>query len=248
MKFKKVLGGYSPKQVDDYIRDLTQKHEQVRLAQKQYLDELTDENYQLRQKVKQFEQDEQAISKSLIESQKLASELKNDAVHFSELVLSRAKVFYATWQAYAKTLVATLDEQELLQFNRLMAKIEHIINAYEGKNVQTDVQTIVDKAEQTDVVEAPTEQVVEQADVQTEVATDVAEIPTETPADTTVEQPAEEPVDLVPSETTMGVYANPIQKVEQAGQVIDLKELTKVDDSLEQLCIDLGLIDPQDDE
>lgn len=235
MKFKKVLSGYSPKQVDEYLRDLTQKHEQVRLAQKQHLDELTEENYQLRQKVKQFEQDEQAISKSLIESQKLASELKNDAVRFSELVLSRAKVFYATWQAYAKTLVATLDDQELLQFGRLMAKIERLINAYEGKNVHSDVKTIVDKARQTDVVETPTDQPQEDADdAQTEVAA------TETP-------PVETP-DLAPSATTMGVYANPIDKVEQAGQVIDLRELTKVDDSLEQLCVDLGLITPQEGE
>ncbi len=235
MKFKKVLGGYSPKQVDEYIRNLTQKHEQVRLDQKQHLDELTDENYQLRQKVKQFEQDEQAISKSLIESQKLAAELKNDAVRFSDLVLSRAKVFYATWQAYAKTLVATLDDQELLQFGRLMAKIERLINAYEGKNVHADVKTIVDQAQQMDdVTEQPQEQTV---DVQTEVAV------TQAPAEPTAETP-----DLAPSATTMGVYANPIDKVEQAGQVIDLRELTKVDDSLEQLCIDLGLITPQDGE
>ena len=235
MKFKKVLSGYSPKQVDEYLRDLTQKHEQVRLAQKQHLDELTEENYQLRQKVKQFEQDEQAMSKSLIESQKLASELKNDAVRFSELVLSRAKVFYATWQAYAKTLVATLDDQELLQFGRLMAKIERLINAYEGKNVHSDVKTIVDKARQTDVVETPTDQPQDDADeAQTEVAA------TDTP-------PVETP-DLAPSATTMGVYANPIDKVEQAGQVIDLRELTKVDDSLEQLCVDLGLITPQEGE
>ncbi|MBQ8433217.1 MAG: DivIVA domain-containing protein, partial [Clostridia bacterium] len=27
MQFKKVFRGYSPKQVDDYLRELTQKHE-----------------------------------------------------------------------------------------------------------------------------------------------------------------------------------------------------------------------------
>ena len=248
MKFKKVLGGYSPKQVDAHIRELTQKHEQVRLAQKQYLEELTEENFQLRHKVKQYQQDEQAIAKSLVESQKLAEELKNDAVHFSELVLSRAKVFYATWQAYAQTLIATLDEQELIQFNNLMAKIENIINAYEGKNVQTDLQTIVDKAHQTDdtttEVAKPTQPTVDES--QAEIATtqsvlmdDATQAPT---ADATVESP-----DLAPSATTMGVFANPIEKVEQASQVIDLRELTKVDDSLEQICIDLGLIPPKSD-
>ncbi len=229
MKFKKVFSGYSPKQVDEYIQQLTQKHEQVRLAQKQYLEELTEENYQLRHKVKQYQQDEQAIAKSLIDSQKLADELKNDAVRFSELVLSRAKVFYATWQAYAQTLVATLDEQELIQFNKLMTKIENIINAYAGQNVQTDVKTIVDKAHQTDDV----------TDVATTVAptTDIVEPTTEQPSEPIAESP-----DLAPTATTMGVYANPIGKIEQASQVIDLRELTIVDDSLEQLCKDLGLI------
>ena len=236
MKFKKVFSGYSPEQVDEYIRELVQKHEQVRLAQKQYLEELTEENFQLRHKVKQYQQDEQAIAKSLVESQKLADELKNDAVHFSELVLSRAKVFYATWQAYAQTLVATLDEQELIQFNNLMAKIENIVNAYEGKNLQADVKDIVTQAHQEPAqqVEQPTDVGVQQ--VEQPAPTDQV-APTQAQSETPIESP-----DIAPSATTMGVFANPIDKVEQASQVIDLRELTKVDDSLEQLCIDLGLI------
>ena len=244
MEFKKVFRGYSPKQVDEYIQQITQKHEQVRLAQKQYLEELTEENYQLRHKVKQYQLDEQAIAKSLIESQKLAEELKNDAVHFSDLVLSRAKVFYATWQAYAKTLIATLDEQEIIQFNNLMAKIENIINAFEGKDVQTDLQSVVDGAHQVHVDQTST------TEPQVEVATTVVDTEAPTAVQASTEQPMDTPVespDLAPSATTMGVYANPIGKVEQASQVIDLRELTKVDDSLEQLCIDLGLIPPKSD-
>lgn len=224
MNFKKVFRGYSPKQVDKHIAELTQKHEQIRLAQKQYLEELTEENYQLRHKVKQYELDEQAVAKTLIESQKLADELKNDAVHFSEVVLSRAKVFYATWQAYAQTLTATLDDDEIAQFNLLMKKIENIINAYEGKNVQTDVQSIVDQAQQTD-------------DTTDQVAV--------TQVDQVTDEPVEESPDICPSDATMGVYANPIGKIEQASHVIDLRELTVVEDSLEQICIDLGLIPQQ---
>lgn len=224
MNFKKVFRGYSPKQVDKHVAELTQKHEQIRLAQKQYLEELTEENYQLRHKVKQYELDEQAVAKTLIESQKLADELKNDAVHFSEVVLSRAKVFYATWQAYAQTLTATLDDDELAQFNLLMKKIENIINAYEGKNVQTDVQSIVDQAQQTD---------------------DTADQVAVTQVDQVTDEPVEESPDICPSDATMGVYANPIGKIEQASHVIDLRELTVVEDSLEQICIDLGLIPQQ---
>ena len=58
---------------------------------------------------------------------------------------------------------------------------------------------------------------------------------------------AREVVDVTPSEKTMGIYANPIGKVEQAsGQVIDLRELTKTDMSLEDLCAELGLIVKKD--
>ncbi len=224
MKFKKVLGGYSPKQVDEYVATLTQKHEQIRLAQKQYMEELTEENYQLRHQVKQYQQDEQAIAKSLIDSQKLAEELKNDAVRFSELVLSRAKVFYATWQAYAQTLTATLEPNELAEFNKLMAKIEAIVNAYEGKNVHAESQVIVNQAQ--------------------EVATTIAPQTTPTVDDTPQVTLTESP-DIAPTQTTMGVYANPIDKIEQASQVIDLRELTVVEDSLEQICKDLGLIPPE---
>ncbi|MBQ8433789.1 MAG: hypothetical protein IJX23_03160, partial [Clostridia bacterium] len=171
-----------------------------------------------------------------------ADELKNDAVSFSELVLSRAKVFYATWQAYAQTLVATLDEQELIQFNRLMAKIENIINAYEGKNVQTDVKTIVDQAKVDDTTDGEQPQV-----ASTTVEPPVEPAPTEEPTPTETPTQTESP-DLAPSATTMGVYANPIGKIEQASQVIDLRELTIVEDSLEQICIDLGLIPPHNDD
>lgn len=143
MNFKKVFHGYDPKEVDSYIEDALASEREIRAKQKERLDELTDENYALRQHLKQYKTDEQAISKSLIVSQHLAEELKYDAQKYSDLVLSRAKIFYATWRAYSQTLISSLSEQEVEEFNKLQQKIEEIINAYEGKDVAREMEESV---------------------------------------------------------------------------------------------------------
>lgn len=295
MTFKKIFRGYDPEEVDKYISETAEKEQQIRTAQKERIDELSDENYALRQQVKQYKTDEQAISKSLIASQHLAEELKFDAERYSDLVLSRAKIFYATWNAYAKTLLAALSDEEVKQFNILQRKIEDVINAYEGKDVAKEVNaaTVATAAKPVTQPEPPVEQPQphiaaydqplheEQAQAtehaeqpQTEQAT--VEQPQETQPQQPqgVQQAAEQPytpsqepqennephdqesmteeerwrqaravVDVTPSEATMRIYSNPISKVEQAsGQAIDLRELTKTDMSLEDLCEELGLI------
>lgn len=227
MNFKKVFRGYDPAEVDKYIADTASKEQQLRVAQKERIDELSDENHTLRQQITQYQTDEQAISKSLVASQKLAQELKYDAEKYSDLVLSRAKIFYATWRAYAQTLLAALSPEEVAEFNKIQRKIEDIINAYEGKDVAKEM----DEREKL------------HASYSAVAASDTA---TEPKTQVKIEQPSEPQtradVDVTPSETTMGIYANPIKKVEQAAdQVIDLRELTKVDMSLEDLCAELGL-------
>ena len=260
MNFKKVFRGYDPDEVDKYIADTAQKEQQIRTAQKERIDELSDENYTLRQQVKQYQTDEQAISKSLIASQHLAQELKFDAERYSDLVLSRAKIFYATWRAYAKTLIASLSEEEVRQFNVLKKKIEDVINAYEGKDVDKEMDERT-AAHDNFVASTTAEQNADPtaASPQTPTTAPVSQ-PSEQPAVTPARSaPVAEPqeplteeekwrqaravVDVTPSETTMKIYENPISKVEQAsGQVIDLRELTKTDMSLEDLCAELGLI------
>lgn len=233
MNFKKVFRGYDPQEVEKYIADTAAKEQQLRASQKERIDELSDENYVLRQQVKQYQTDEQAISKSLIASQNLAQELKFDAEKYSDLVLSRAKIFYATWRAYSQTLIASLSAEEVREFNALQRKIEDVINAYEGKDVAKEMSERAENRNQS-VSETASEpkcennhQVVAAEVTQSNVAT----IP-ETPA-----------VDVTPTETTMGVFANPITKIENAAeQVIDLRELTRPDMSLEDLCAELGLI------
>lgn len=313
MSFKRVFRGYDPNEVDKYIADNAAKEQQIRTAQKERIDELSDENYALRQQVKQYQTDEQAISKSLIASQHLAQELKFDAERYSDLVLSRAKIFYATWRAYSRTLIASLSEEEVRAFNALQKKIEDVINAYEGKDVAKEMEekearqdrvaaTVSQAAAERSCSEldetaalphtfdaklpeqAPTqrheteqnsqsEAVVEPQQAQPKAEPQEEQMPlavqssAQPPLDTpqsdisasaqseskwddsrlTEEEKwrrAREVVDVTPSEKTMGIYSNPISKVEQAsGQVIDLRELTKTDMSLEELCAELGLIE-----
>lgn len=256
MNFKKVFRGYDPDQVDKYIAETALKEQQLRVAQKERIDELLDENYTLRQQVAQYQTDEQAISKSLVASQKLAQELKFDAEKYSDLVLSRAKIFYATWRAYAQTLIASLSPEEVEEFNKIQKKIENIINAYEGKDIEKEIS---EREQQVSKATATAPKVVEDSTVQpkqkqpqptAEAEQSLGDQP-KASTDVTVEEAStEQPtephsrvdVDVTPSETTMGIYSNPIRKIEQAAdQVIDLRELTKVDMSLEDLCAELGL-------
>ncbi|MBQ2711190.1 MAG: DivIVA domain-containing protein [Clostridia bacterium] len=202
MQFSKSFRGYNPQQVDKYIAETAQRERDIRVAQKDRIDQLTEENATLTEQLRQYQQDEQAISKSLIETQKLVEEMRGDAERFSQLVLARAKLFYASWRAYSKTLVATLSAEEVEAFNKIQKKLECIINAYEGKDVASELSQMAKNIRQS------TEQSVSATDV-------------------------------IPSQTTMGTYKNPIKVVEQA---IDLRELATTDLNLEEICKDLGLI------
>ena len=135
MKFKKVLRGYDPKEVDRNLAETAAKEQEIRVSQKERIEELSEENRALRKLVKQYHADEQAISSSLIASQNLAKEVRLDADKYSEFVLTRAKIFCASWRAYSQTLVASLSDEEVRELNLLQRKIENLINSYEGKEV-----------------------------------------------------------------------------------------------------------------
>ena len=233
MIFKKVFRGYDPNQVDKYLAEIITKNKQVSAEQRERIDQLCDENQALREQIKQYQTDEQAISKSLIASQNLAQELKFDAEKYSDLVLSRAKMFYATWRAYSQTLISSLSAEEVEEFNKLQKRIEEVINSYEGREAPAKTATNKHNAKQTAATVSQTG--VQPPDIDADDAPQ--------PISQEELQQARQIVDVTPSETTMGIYANPIKKVEQAAdQVIDLRELTKPDMSLEELCIELGLI------
>ncbi len=157
MKFKKSLFGFNKKQVKQFVEknDADQKAMQ---AQRERIAELVEQNERLTKQVEKYQEDEQAVSRALITSQELADKLKNDAEKYSDIVLTRAKIFYAAWQAYTQTLVASLSDSEVQQLNSVIVKIEKLINAYEGKNVAEQSADLSRKAadEQTSSNEAKT--------------------------------------------------------------------------------------------
>ena len=177
MKFDKSFRGYDVTQVDNYIKSQEERFEQVSSTQKQRIFQLSDENEQLKSQLLQYQLDEKAIKQALVESNKLAAQLKDDADKYSRVVFQRAKVFYSTWQAYAKTMLNGFSAQEMEQFNQMLNKIATLMEDY-GE----------------------------------------------------VEQPTQP-------------LSNPVKKVEEATQhAIDLTELLKPDQSLEEMCNDLGLL------
>ena len=207
MDFKRVFRGYDPDEVDKYIADISEKEQKIRRAQKERIDELSDENYVLRERIGKFQADRNAISDSLVASQNLAITIEQGANDYADKVLRQAKTFYATWQAYARTVVATFTDEELKAFNELQKKIEYTIEEYEQNTLCS-----LRKREPT-----------------SDGASDKSE----------------SSVAAANGEPSASDRQNPISKVAKAAeQIIDLRELTRVEDSLEDICADLGLITP----
>lgn len=263
MTFNKKFKGYDPAQVDAYLKELKEKESKIRTAQKERMDALADENYVLRQELKKYHANELAISQSLIESQNLAKEVKGNADKYSQLVLSRAKIFYATWRAYAQTIISTLTREELQAFNALQKRIENIINAYEGENVETEMKEVEEEAlkepivveelpeedDSDDVYAAPIhindELSLGYAELEKDIA-DLSAVLMEMKKASGIEVDGKDgssDADEQSGDGEQAVLENPIKKVEQvADEKIDLMELLKPDDSLEDICADLGLI------
>lgn len=284
MEFKKKFKGYDPAQVDAYLKDLKEKEGKIRTAQKERMDALADENYVLRQELKKYHANEFAIAQALIESQNLAKEVKGNADKYSALVLGRAKIFYATWRAYAQTIISTLTREELQAFNALQKRIEDIINAYEGENVQSQMQEVEQEALKEPLVLEPLpeeddndddivypapihiddEQSLGYAELEKDIADlsavlmemqraagasgddedDSAEAEKNDQADEQSHGEEDDETDGDADEDeAASSLENPIKKVAQvADEKIDLMELLKPDDSLEDICADLGLI------
>ena len=191
MKFKKVFRGYDPKEVDKHLTETALKEQQIRVSQKERIDELLEENRTLHQSVKQYQADEQAISKALIEAQNITESARIAAEKYYQSAVLRAKIFCASWQAYAATFVAALSDDEVCQFNGLQRQIENLVAEYEGEQVK-------------------------------EVAAAEAQ--------------------STPNQAVRALF-NPITRVEGvADQVIDLNELVTPSQSLEEICLELGII------
>lgn len=188
MKFKRVIRGYDPKEVDRYLVETAAKEQEIRAAQKERIDELLEENRNLRKLTQRYHADEQAISKSLIDSHTRAEDIKREAEAYSEREILRAKIFCASWRAYSKTLVASLTDEEVRSFNFLQRRVESLVADYEKKEDR-------------------------------EVAA----------AEANFEQNRD--------------FSNPISRIEGVSeQAIDLKELINPEQSLEEICAELGII------
>jgi len=267
--FSKKFRGYDPQEVDKYIREKNEKESKLRASQKERIDQLADENYVLRQELKQYHADEQAIAQSLIESQNLAKELKGNAEAYSDLVLSRAKTFYATWRAYSQTLISSLSRDEVQAFNALQKKIEKLINAYEGKDVKAQAEAIEQAASAQDVEsDTQSETVLNDEAAVTQAAEAAEESPLADATDTSDESDTaddvavfqndeplinegdfDEPLEILDFAQIAAelekkqAMENPIKKVEDAAeQKIDLMELLRPNESLVDICSDFGLI------
>ena len=163
MEFKRVFRGYDPSEVDRHLNETAAKEQQIRREQKERIDELVDENCNLRKLVAQYQANEQAIVQSLIASHSLADSIKLEADKYCQSALNRAKIFVASWRAYSSTLIASLSDDEVRQFNFLQRKIENLVRAYECGEVDEAAATEAANAFVNPItrIEQSTEQVID---------------------------------------------------------------------------------------
>ncbi len=220
MKFKRVFRGYDIDEVERYISETADNEKKIRLAQRERIDELSDENYALRQELNRYKADEQAISESLVASRNFAQEVQLNAEEYADKVLVQAKKFYATWQAYSQTLVSTLTPEELKSFNDLQKRLEKVINGYRKERETESDDNVASVSNSGAAATVSKEQAAESLEPERESGGNTAE-----------------------DGSKQRSMHNPIAKVENAAEaVIDLRELTRTEQTLEELCADLGLI------
>lgn len=244
MEFKKVFRGYAPKEVDKYIAETAERETSTRRAQKERIDELLEENINLRDRITELQRRQNDVGEVLIVAQQVANDIERHAKDYADRALVEAKKFYATWQAYSKTIVASFTEDELAAFTNLERKIGDVIANYErklkGKDAGAEAAEAAENAASTDIADKgeskPRKRKLSPDDFAKQMEAAAEEL---TAASKSMQSKAE---------PKRKKSENPISRVEEAsGQSIDLRELIRPEQSLEELCSDLGLINIDDD-
>ena len=232
MEFRKVFHGYDPHSVDKYLSDLTEQNKKIHSSQRERIDELLDENATLRDRIAELQAKENAVTDALVVSRNAALLMEQQAKDYSDKALFQAKKFYATWQAYAQTVVSSFTKEELAAFNGLQRKIERVIAEYER-----EAKKNAEKIPFSQRMERELEELNRRS----------RELEASEKAAAAASAPAEQSAQEAVSDVTDKLL-NPIDKVEKAAeQAIDLRELTRATDSLEDLCADLGLVGGKDE-
>ena len=169
-----------------------------------------------------------AVSDALVVSRNAALQMERQAKDYSDKALFQAKKFYATWQAYAQTVVSSFTKEELAAFNGLQRKIERVIADYE-RNARKKAESDIPFSQRM-------ERELEELNRRSRELEEASKVAAASSAESAA---SSEQL----SEQEQSSMQNPIDKVEKAAeQVIDLRELMRANDSLEDLCADLGLV------
>lgn len=228
MEFRKIFRGYDPQSVDKYIAELTDKNKKIHSSQRERIDELLDENSTLRERIAELQAKENAVSDALVVSRNAALQMERQAKDYSDQALFQAKKFYATWQAYAQTVVSSFTKEELDAFNGLQRKIERVIADYE-RNARKKAESDIPFSQRM-------ERELEELNRRSRELEEASKVAAASSAESVASSEQS-------SEQEQSSMQNPIDKVEKAAeQVIDLRELMRANDSLEDLCADLGLV------
>ncbi|MEG2158687.1 MAG: hypothetical protein RRY18_02280, partial [Clostridia bacterium] len=185
-------------------------------------------------------------------------QLKDNADSFARITLNRAKIFHATWSVCAKSIINEMSAEQVSRFNETSRKIEKLIKEYEGKSAQTENASDIAPRNNSNVIH--TDDITQETAVTTsynyKFASSIERENIKTPISQSNTKANSAPTPSTQDRVVGGLYTsapieqptmliNPIEKVASVSRehVVELSELAKSDETLEELCRDLGLID-----
>lgn len=146
MNFATARKGYDRFQVQEYIKDMTDKYEKTIMGLRDRVEGLKRENGELTHKVDLLKHDQDSINLALTQAIDKAKNIEYSSKVKFALEGERLKIFSSKWQSYCKATCNTVDKS---QRDNVVAKLKE----FEGElvdlmNKELNIGDYVNEAEQ----------------------------------------------------------------------------------------------------
>lgn len=146
MNFQVARKGYDRFQVQEYIKDITDKYEKTILGLRDRIEGLKRENGELSHKVELLKKDSDSINLALTQAIDKAKNIEYSSKVKFALEGERLKIFSSKWQTYCKANCNTVDKS---QRDNVVARLKE----FEGElvelmNKELNIGDYVNEAEQ----------------------------------------------------------------------------------------------------
>jgi len=126
--FKVVKRGYDIDEVDDYILSLELENSNIIKEKQSRIDELRLENFELTNKLNEFKNKEENISKALLVATTKAQEIEDLSKNKYQTEINSLKEFYNKWDNFFNELLRRYPKMEDFDTNKVLKNIQDDIN------------------------------------------------------------------------------------------------------------------------